>query len=729
MSRAVLFFCLISTFGNLASSVSSAEPDYWYYYVKEKRPLEVDATRLAVLNLAMDAERKSTTTAALAESHFDAETVTAWPVAGWSLVRSSKGATTTKSMRQRVAIASGAGVGEFVSPVFVGSDGGPVIVTPDILVGFQDGVNLADAERVLAESVAGQVVERNFGNMPLAFRLRSQATNGFDVLAEANRLAEHPAVAFAEPDMIFTGSGSLVPNDPLFGDCWGLDNQGQMGGTAGMDMGAVEAWDITIGDPSIIVVVIDTGVEQTHPDINQLTPGTDTTSDSSTNGGPVNNFDNHGTPVAGCVSAHINNSLGTVGIAPGCRSASARTFISINSNGNWTSTGSWTVNSLAWAESIGARVTNNSNIYGFSSGAIATKYADTRDNGIVHFACAGNDSGQVLAYPSILSTVNAVAALGPDGNLTSFSTSGPGLAFSAPGIDLLTTDRTGNQGWVGGDYVFAWGTSFASPYTAGVAALWLSQNPSATAPEVESAMQATCVDRGLSGYDTRYGWGFVNAYNLLQVDPACMSVGAPQAEPAPTTKNRYLSLAPATIAGTAALRVTAVDLPAPYDVYNDTQMWIDAPLVYEESFNRGTEFLGSALSCTPVLRDWSTADVIHVYGPLIVPGATYRVEAILTGCDTTVTLHYSAPLLLVTTAPWGDVVDPFGADGAPAQPDFKDIASVVAKFVDEVNAPLNMAADLEPATLSQVVDFKDIAAVVSAFVSDPYDLEGPAPCP
>jgi len=496
MSRIMCTLSLLVLSCVLTVSASAVGGEPYYYYFKEKRVLPLDATRVAALHV-VDANKITTAQAsAFADAQLDKSGISPWPVAGWSLVQIDAASAPAKGMKDRVATAAQAGLAEFVSPVFVGTDGGPVMVTPDLLVGFKEDVDAAEADRIIAETTNTDIIERGFGHMTGAYRLRSRAADGYAVLDEANRLAQDPRVKFAEPDMIFTGSGSLVPNDPRFPDCWGLENTAQFGGIAGMDMSAVEAWDITIGDPSIIVVVIDTGVDQTHADIHQLTPGTDTTSDASTDGGPVNQFDNHGTAVAGCVSATINNSLGTVGIAPGCLSTSARTFIAINSNGNWTSTASWTVDSLAWAESIGARVSNNSNYYGFTSSTIATKYATTRDNGMVHFACTGNDGASSIAYPSSLPSVNAVGALQESGHITNFSNYGVGLAFSAPGIDVMTTDRTGPAGWAFGDSVFAEGTSFASPYAAGVAGLYLSRYPSATAVQVEAAMQTSAVDLG-----------------------------------------------------------------------------------------------------------------------------------------------------------------------------------------------------------------------------------------
>ena len=325
--------------------------------------------------------------------------------------------------------------------------------------------------------------------------------------------------------MIFTGHSELIPNDPGFSNLWGIQNTGQLGGTAGMDMKGTQAWDITTGSSSIIVVIIDVGVQPDHPDIHQI-PGTNFTSDASFNGGPVNACDNHGTAVAGCVSAIINNSLGTVGIAPGCSSASARVFISSSAcNGSWTSQSSWTVNALAWAHNIGARISNNSNYYGFQSSAIAQEYSSTRGVGMVHFASAGNNASSTITYPASLPDVNAVAALNESGSLASFSNYGTGLAFSAPGQDIYTTDRTGTNGWVSGDYVWANGTSFASPYAAGVAALVLSVDPSLNATNVEQLMHQSCVDLGAPGYDTTYGWGFVNAYNAVLFARSYDSVG------------------------------------------------------------------------------------------------------------------------------------------------------------------------------------------------------------
>jgi len=412
---------------------------------------------------------------------------------------------------------------DFASPVFIDEFGGPIVLTRHILVRFRAGVDAERAESVLADVEAGEVEERDWGRMRGAYRVRHRSRNGFDVLEAANRLAERPEVIFAEPDVIFTGHGTILPNDPLFFDLWNLHNTGQYGGTVDMDMDIPEAWDITSGDPSVIVVVIDTGVEQTHPDINQI-PGTDSTNQISQGGGPITPFDFHGTMMAGCVAGIMNNGLGAAGTCPGCKVASARTMVGANISGAWSSQTSWTVASLAWAESIGASVTNNSNNYGgLQSAAIAEKYRDTRDAGIIHFASTNNAGTSSTTYPARLPSVVTIGAVDRFGQRAFFSNYGPGLAYDAPGIYIGTTDRTGSAGVVSGDYLFRDGTSFSSAQAAGVAGLVASRNPVLGAHVIEQILQDGCVDLGDPGYDTNTGWGFLNALNAVQLaDPAAL---------------------------------------------------------------------------------------------------------------------------------------------------------------------------------------------------------------
>ncbi|MCA9242360.1 MAG: immunoglobulin domain-containing protein [Phycisphaerales bacterium] len=330
-------------------------------------------------------------------------------------------------------------------------------------------------------------------------------------------------------------------------------NVGQADGTPGIDVDAPDAWDITTGDPGVIIAVLDDGVQQDHPDINQF-PGADFTG-QGTNGGPFNQCDNHGTWVAGCISARINNGPGVVGVAPTCRVMSARFNNAVPpcDVGNFQT--SWLVNAMEFARTQGARVTNNSN--GFAPiSTIADKYSQLRDGGIIHFASAGNEASDGVNFPASLDSVNAVGAIDRAGARLAMSNYGHGIAFAAPGGEIVTTDRTGIDGDSPFDTHTVSGTSFATGYASGVAALLLSTNVNLTPGDVEKAMLQTCDDLGEPGYDETFGWGLVNARRVFDVPEAIriyVNAGATGANDGSDWDNAFTNLADAVLAARASI--------------------------------------------------------------------------------------------------------------------------------------------------------------------------------
>lgn len=488
-----------------------------FHYFKQSRPLTLDPTRIAVFNAVAGRTIASIPGVGAPESE-------QLPLDGVVIHSVARDARTERAVRSAVQSASLSRADiapDFISPVFIGSDGGPVIITKTLLIGFEPTTTPERRREILASLNAGHVLDEDYASTQGLLRVESSSRSGIETLEIANKLAQNPEVRYAEPDWIFTGHSHASPNDPYYSNQWALRNTGNLfGSVAGQDMQAERAWLITTGDPDIIDVIIDVGVDLTHPDLNQVAPGIDTTTNAG-NGQPFNGCDKHGTAVAGCVSAIANNGIGVAGLAPATRTVSARTFISsLNCSGSWTSNASWTVNSLAFAESIGARVTNNSNGYGFSSSAIADKYASTRASGMVHFASAGNSGTSTIGYPASLPSVNAIAALNVNGARAGFSQYGVGLDFSAPGVSIASTDIQGAGGYntsaTAGNYTYVDGTSFASPLSSAVAALVLSYKPSLTAAQVERAMQQGARDQLTPGYDTGSGWGFVDAYRSLE---------------------------------------------------------------------------------------------------------------------------------------------------------------------------------------------------------------------
>ncbi|MCC6323112.1 MAG: S8 family serine peptidase [Phycisphaerales bacterium] len=506
MARAAAAAGAFASLSSAFAAVDQGQAGYHYTYHKQIKPLSIDTSRIAVLADDVEAVK-----AAVVAAKLDGGTVSPHGLSKWYLVSGFGVADGARIERAVATLAVQPGI-SFASPVFFDLFDGPMFPTRDLIVGFSAGQPGAARDAIVDRVI--EVEARRHDWMPDVDVATVKSQNGFDVLNASNALAAMGATLFAEPDMVFSGRGGLIPNDPQFGDLWGLRNTGQAGGLNDFDMNASEAWDVHAGSSAIIDVVIDVGVDMTHPDLN-LGPGADFTG-NGTAGDPGNSCDHHGTAVAGCISARINNSLGVVGAAPGCRVASARCFVStIPCSGSWNASGSWTVDALNWAQSIGARVTNNSNGYGFTSGAIDTAYTNTRNAGIVHFASAGNNGTGTIGYPASLGPVNAVAALDRFGNRAGFSQFGTGLDFSAPGVTINSTDRQGAPGYTGGDYNVVDGTSFASPYASAVACLILSRNSSLTAAQVETIMANTCRDLGSAGYDTGFGWGLVNAQAAL----------------------------------------------------------------------------------------------------------------------------------------------------------------------------------------------------------------------
>ncbi len=430
-------------------------------------------------------------------------------VQGWAYVKTPPMTQSYKDLSILLEQTISRGAFDFVSPVFLGEGGLPYIPTPYVLV--KRGVE-ADAEVV--ESMLreyGEILDINFSGMDRVYRMKTTLKDGREVLAFANKLAAMDLFEFAESDAIAWARPHHIPNDPEFNQQWGLHQNNNH------DMDAPEAWDISMGSEDIIVVVLDSGIDQSHPDIHQLSGETFT--GSGPNGNPDTACDNHGSAVAGCIAATIDNNQGVVGIAPHCWVRAGKIFNEIDFFGFCLGflefQESWAANGITWAADSGASVTNSS--WGGSPlSTVTNAFNTTRAAGVFHVAASGNDGTSTIGWPGNLSSLISVAAMSSNGTLASFSTFGNGLFISAPGEGIRTTDRSGSAGYSSGNTATVDGTSFASPYTAGVAALILSVDPTLSPDGLEDVLSSTAVDYGSTGYDTTFGHGFVNARAALE---------------------------------------------------------------------------------------------------------------------------------------------------------------------------------------------------------------------
>ncbi len=172
---------------------------------------------------------------------------------------------------------------------------------------------------------------------------------------------------------------------------------------------------------------------------------------------------------------------------------------------------------------------------------------------------------------------------------------------------------------------------------------------------------------------------------------------------------------------------------------NGEALWIGPPSSYpEEDFSDPTRvFSAAGLQCEPYFTDWSTIDVLQVFGAEIMPQSRYQIQALHEDCAdaTDEPASYTLPIEILT-GKFGDAVAPF-FDGTPGsqQPDFKDISAVVAKFTAAPNAPEKALAQLQPNVVipTGTINFKDISTAVNAFLGIPYAempfVTGPCTCP
>ena len=316
-------------------------------------------------------------------------------------------------------------------------------VEGELLVKFRRGT-LA-TQRAVAHGWAGARRLRAFNVVPGLEQVR--LPEGVTVKDAIARYRAHPDVVYAEPNYIVHAlqDAQATPNDPQFGTLWGLHNTGQSGGTPDADIDAPEAWNITTGSSDVVVAVIDTGTDYTHPDLaaNMF----QNTADCNANGvdddgngyiddcygiDALNNDsdpmdDNrHGTHTAGTIGAFGNNGLGVVGVNWNVRLMPCK-FLGANGSGPTTAA----IACLEYVKTMkdrGVNIVATSNSWGGGgySQALYDAIDAQRQRGILFIASAGNaalDNDTNAVYPANypLPNVISVAATTRTDSLASFS--------------------------------------------------------------------------------------------------------------------------------------------------------------------------------------------------------------------------------------------------------------------------------------------------------------------
>jgi len=349
--------------------------------------------------------------------------------------------------------------------------------------------------------------------------------DGYDVARAVSDYKNHPRIDYIEPDYIVHAE-DVFPNDPRFGELWGLHNIGQDGGTPDADIDAPEAWSIETGD-TVLVGVIDTGVDWHHVELASniyTNPGEIASNGVDDDGNGyiddvrgwdfVNNdndpYDDHGhgTHVSGTIAAIGNNGVGVVGVSWSARILPLK-FLDAGGSG----TTSAAILAVEYATMMGARLTNNSWGGGGYSEGLRDAIEAAGTAGILFVAAAGNygtDNDADPHYPSSYDLDNIIAVASTDRyDLRSgFSCYGlTSVDLGAPGSSILST-------LPGNTYGTYDGTSMATPHVSGAVCLLWAAAPLMTHLEVKDAILSS-VDPIPALQGITVTGGRLNVYNMM----------------------------------------------------------------------------------------------------------------------------------------------------------------------------------------------------------------------
>jgi len=445
----------------------------------------------------------------------------------------------------------------------------PMIVTDEFIALFGSEVT---REQIDAFNDSNNVeIVRPDSFVENQFLLTVTEASVVDALKMANLYHESPLTEFSHPNFwVVYGTFQLIPNDPLFGNQWHLHNTGQGGGAVDADADLPLAWDITTGNPNVIIAVFDTGFDLEHEDLAPnlfINPGEtagDNTDDDDFDGDPttfvddVNGWDfisndnnpgagageNHGTAVAGVAAADGNNMLGVSGACPDCRFMPIRLCCTNNLQ--------TFADAFGYAQAMRVDIINNSWGHTCPGGIVPTVVANAINNaaaaGIIVFFAGGNinTAGYCTAsYPSLANVIAVSSSTNFDtrsiGNVA-FASNCPGFTvgnafgncidilapswnLDAGRLGVATTDKTGAVGYnnassfcplvpgltepMNTNYTNCFGgTSSASPLAAGIAGLVLSVNPTLTRVQLQRLLQDTAdkIEDSAGSYDPNTGF-------------------------------------------------------------------------------------------------------------------------------------------------------------------------------------------------------------------------------
>lgn len=348
---------------------------------------------------------------------------------------------------------------------------------------------------------------------------------------------------YAEPDYKGEG-GATIPNDQHFNRQWSALNNGtfQFGTPViDADIDLDLAWNISQGDATTVVTIIDSGMRLQHPEVagrvwNNTAEVAGNLLDDDNNGyiDDVNGYDwaysdndptddtGHGTNITGIIAANANNNIGYAGINWNCKVMELKA-IDVNNSGYY----SWWTDAIYYAVDNGAHIINMSMGGPSNSTTMEAAIDYAFNNNVTVTVCMMNFNNNVSYYPAAFTNVIATGSTDPDDDrsvpfpwsTTSGSNYGTHIDISAPGNYIYglshNSDTQFNTYWSG--------TSMAAPHVAGLASLMLAIDNTLTPTQIKSIIESTAEDQvgapseDVAGWDQYHGHGRINANDALQL--------------------------------------------------------------------------------------------------------------------------------------------------------------------------------------------------------------------
>ncbi|MFC0187301.1 S8 family serine peptidase [Fictibacillus aquaticus] len=315
---------------------------------------------------------------------------------------------------------------------------------------------------------------------------------GTDVKAAASKLLAEPVVKHLQPNYIL--KPAYTPSDSGYKYQWHLKK-----------INAPKAWDSQKGASSVVVGVLDGGVQLDHPDFSgRIYKPYDVTDGTSTHY-PTE----HGTHVAGIIAGSINKK-GIVGVAPTAKIMPVNVFRGQSASSTDVAAG------IYYAADKGADVINMSlgSYYADYYISSAVDYAVSK--GVIMVAAAGNDNTNSTVYPAGYLGVMGISATDSSDYITDFSNFGDYVDFAAPGERIYSAKPRNS-------YQYMDGTSMASPVVSGTVALMLSKNPLLSFNDAYNVLANSSKDLYSYGWDAYFGYGRIDAYSALTKTPGALS--------------------------------------------------------------------------------------------------------------------------------------------------------------------------------------------------------------